>query len=167
MSDKITNNNSFEDELDQAFSVAGQAESASSRDDAFRRAGRFQLQNFRLGDESAVAEIAYFPSGRERSEDLKGWTSVKLSWGVDQLRVLIEEMGDGEERSYLETVEAALSEYSWLQWAVQDTGSHMRPDADLAEIGRRTKDIMKTLQPIRNEHALMPAPRRGHDPSPQ
>jgi hypothetical protein len=146
---------SFEDELGQAFEISGRIAPACDREDAFRRVGRFQLKNFNLGSAAAVAEIVYFPSGSETVSALKEWVSMEMSWGLDQLRLLINELPKGEEQTYLKTVEDALSTYSWLQWAIQDTGSHMLPDADLGLIGRRTKEIMEKLQPIRNGNALI------------
>ena len=108
----------FEDDLGHAFDLAGRAASPCDNEQAFQRAGRFQLVNFHLGRNSATAELKYFSGGAEIFLELKDCEWVQVAWELDQLRLLINEMPEGEERAYLRTVEEALSTYSWLQWAV-------------------------------------------------
>lgn len=149
---------SFEDTLGDAFEIARSAVHVYDDVEGFKRVGRFQLLKFTPGTAAGIAEIKYFPVDSDDPHDGLEWATT--SWGLDELRILIHQMPDNEERTYLKSVEAALYAYSWMQWAVKDTGSSMLPDPELGEIANNAKRMMEALGPIRNPDAVSSVPKR-------
>lgn len=163
------NLNGRDDRLDlaHAFELTQDAISADQSEQAFMRAGRFQLLRFELGGDSANAVFNIFPDEGD-DQRYMDYAQSEVSWSLESLRVFINDMPETKpERVYLQQVERALTAYSWMQWSIEDTGRSMRPVGELAEVGYHARWMMEALEPLRAtstddmHKALIAGPRPG------
>ncbi len=154
-----------EDGLGAAFAAERQLLEEGIANSGFRREGRFKLLRFELGDAGAAAVFDYQGNGTETHHGLQVQNKeIKLE--LDPLRLLVQEMAPGSERRYLALVEFALTDFSWVQWSVQDSAESLRPASEFAVIGDNMASMMDTLYALREgvSQPVDPAPGENFGP---